>query len=83
MGMTAATKLRTIVDLAEAVTALELVIAAEGLEYRKPLAPGLGVQTAYDLVRRHVALLSVDRSMSADIEKIILAIRKGEFDSLR
>lgn len=82
MGMTAATKLRTIVDLAESVTAIELVIAAEGLEYRKPLAPGLGVQQAYDRVRRHVSLLSVDRSMSYDIEKIIQAIRNGEFDSL-
>ncbi|HSS19823.1 MAG TPA: histidine ammonia-lyase [Pyrinomonadaceae bacterium] len=83
MGMTAATKLRGIVDLAEAVTAIELIIAAEGLEYRKPLAPGNGVQQAYELVRRHVALLSADRSMSRDIEKIIQAIRQGEFDSLR
>lgn len=83
MGMTGATKLRAIVDLAEAVTAIELIIAAEGLEYRKPLAPGHGVQQAYELVRSHVALLSADRSMSRDIEKIIQAIRQGEFDSLR
>jgi histidine ammonia-lyase len=82
MGMTAATKLRAIVDLAEAVTAIELVTAAEGLEYRKPLAPGRGVQSGYEIVRRHVALLSVDRSMSAGIESIIAAIRNGEFDSL-
>lgn len=82
MGMTAATKLRSIVDLAEAAIAIELVVAAEGLEYRKPLAPGHGVQTGYDTVRRHVALLSVDRSMSAGIQSIVEAIRNGEFDSL-
>src|SRR4030095_4581745 len=51
MGMTAATKLRSIVDVAEAATAIELITAAEALEYRQPLAPGHGGQAAYDLVR--------------------------------
>jgi histidine ammonia-lyase len=36
MGMTGATKLRTIVGLAEMTVAIELIVAAEGLEYRKP-----------------------------------------------
>ena len=37
MGMTAALKLRTIVENAENVLAIELLAAAEGLEYRRPL----------------------------------------------
>jgi histidine ammonia-lyase len=82
MGMTAATKFRSIVDNAEAATAIELVTAAEALEYRKPLTPGRGVNAAYDIVRAHVPLLTADRSMSGDIQKIIDAIRQGEFDSL-
>ena len=82
MGMTAATKLRTIVDNAELVTAIELIVATESLEYRKPLAPGRGVQTAYELVRAHVPPLLADRSMSADIRRIAEAVRRGEFDSL-
>jgi histidine ammonia-lyase len=82
MGMTAATKFRTIVDLAESVAAIELITAAEGLEYRKPLEPGEGVRAAFQIVRRHVPLLSVDRSMTADIERIVAAIREGEFESL-
>ena len=40
MGMTGATKLRAIVELAEKMLALELITAAEGLEHRKPLKPG-------------------------------------------
>src|SRR5919197_3027153 len=40
MGMTAATKLRSIVQLAEMATAIELMAAAQALEYRAPLAPG-------------------------------------------
>lgn len=82
MGMTAATKLRTIVDLAEAVTAIELITATEALEYRKPLAPGRGVQAAYDLVRARVPPLVADRSMSGDIQTIAAAVRASEFDAL-
>jgi histidine ammonia-lyase len=83
MGMTGATKLRAIVDIAEAATAIELITGAEALEYRKPLAPGRGVKVAYDIVRTHVSPLVADRSMSSDIQKIVAAIRAGEFDSLR
>jgi histidine ammonia-lyase len=82
MGMTGATKLRSIVDLAEAATAIELITSAEGLEYRKPLAPGRGVQSAYEIVRARVSRLEADRSMSAHIQSIVEAIRQGEFDSL-
>ena len=82
MGMTAATKLRALVSLAETATAIELITAAEALEFRKPLAPGRGVKAAYDIVRAQVAPLAADRSMSREIETIAQAVRKGEFDSL-
>jgi histidine ammonia-lyase len=82
MGMTAATKLRALVGLAETATAIELITAAEALEHRKPLAPGRGVKAAYDVVRAHVVPLTADRSMSRDIERIAQALRDGEFDSL-
>ena len=82
MGMTAATKLRSIVENAELVTAIELITAAEGLEYRAPLVPGRGVKRAWEIVRSHVPRLTADRSMSADIQKIAERIRDGEFDAL-
>ncbi|HYY56650.1 MAG TPA: histidine ammonia-lyase [Pyrinomonadaceae bacterium] len=80
MGMTAATKLRTVVENAEHVVAIELLAAAEGLEYRAPLRPGLGVQRAYEAVRAHAPRLVRDRSLSEDIRKIGAAVRLGEFD---
>jgi histidine ammonia-lyase len=82
MGMTGATKLRSIVELAERVLAIELITAAEGLEHRKPLKPGRGAHAAYAIVREHVARLEADRSMSDDIERICSEIRRGTFDSL-
>ena len=82
MGMTAATKLRSIVDSAELTIAIELITAAEGLEYRAPMQPGRGVKQAYDIVRRHVPRLTADRAMSGEIQLIAEAIREGEFDAL-
>jgi histidine ammonia-lyase len=82
MGMTAATKLRSVVKLAEMTTAIELLTAAQALEYRAPLVPGRGAKQAYDIVRRLVEPLTVDRSMSKDIEAITNAIVRGDFESL-
>jgi histidine ammonia-lyase len=82
MGMTGATKLRSIVDNAELMTAIELITAAEGLEYRAPLQPGRGVKQAHALVRKHVPRLTSDRAMSGEIQAIANAVREGEFDAL-
>ncbi len=81
MGMTAATKLRGIVQLAELATAIELLTAAQALEYR-PLAPGRGVKQAYDIVRKLVPPLTQDRAMASDIERIREAIVDREFEGL-
>ena len=82
MGMTSATKLRSVVKLAEMTTAIELMTAAQALDYRAPLAPGRGVKQAYDLVRGLVPPLTVDRGTSKDVEAIVDAIRQGAFDEL-
>src|SRR5687768_15890621 len=82
MGMTSATKLRSVVKLAEMATAIELMTAAQALDFRAPLAPGRGVKQAYDVVRGLVAPLTEDRATSKDIEQIVNAIRRGVFDEL-
>jgi histidine ammonia-lyase len=79
MGMTSATKLRSIVKLAEWTTAIELMAAAQGLEHHAPLAPGRGVKQAYEIVRKFVPPLKEDRSMSGDIVKLTEAIARGDF----
>ena len=80
MGMTAATKLRAMVANAEHVLAIELLAAAEGLEYRAPLKPGRGVRRAYEGVRAHAPRLTRDRPLSPDIQQLAAVIRRGEFD---
>jgi histidine ammonia-lyase len=82
MGMTSALKLRSMVDLAENLLAIELLAGAEALEYRRPLRPGKGVKRALNLVREVSPPLTADRSLSADIARVAEQIRSGKFDNL-
>jgi histidine ammonia-lyase len=80
MGMTSALKLRSIVDLAESLIAIELLAAAEGLEHRRPLKAGVGVERAFAAVRKIASPLIHDRALSDDIARVAQAIRRGDFD---
>ena len=82
MGMTSALKLRSIVDLAENLLAIELLTGAEALEYRRPLRAGKGVEKAFQLVRQAAKPLTADRPLSADIGRVAEKIRAGAFDDL-
>jgi len=82
MGMTSAVKLRAIVDLAEMATAIELLTAAQALDFRAPLKPGRGAKQAYDIIRANIPSTDRDRSMAADIEKVVDLIRRDEFEVL-
>jgi histidine ammonia-lyase len=81
MGMTSALKLRSIVDLAENLLAIELLAAAEGLEHRRPLKSGAGVECAFATVRKFARPLTQDRSLANDIARVAEAVRRGDFDS--
>ena len=80
MGMTAALKLRSIVELAENLLAIELLAAAEALEHRRPLKAGVGVERVFAAVRKIAPSLTQDRSFSGDIAHVAEAIRQGDFD---
>ena len=81
MGMTGALKFRTIVDNAENVIAIELLAAAEGLEHRRPLKAGVGVERAFAVLRSIAPPLMEDRALSDDIARVATAIREGKFDN--
>ncbi|HYT03737.1 MAG TPA: histidine ammonia-lyase [Gemmatimonadales bacterium] len=80
MGMTAAWKAARILDNAARIVAIELLAAAQGLEFLKPLAPGRGVARIYAALRREAAALDGDRPLTADIERVAAGIRDGKFD---
>jgi histidine ammonia-lyase len=82
MGMTAALKLRSIVDLAENLFAIELLAGAEALEHRHPLKAGRGAERAFEIVRQVAPPLMQDRSLSNEIAALAKEIRNGSFDEL-
>jgi histidine ammonia-lyase len=81
MGMTGALKLRQIVEHAERIVAIELMCAAQGLEFREPLRPGREVERAHAVVRFVVPRLEQDRTLAPDIEALAAAIRNGAFNA--
>ena len=78
MGMTAALKFRQMVENAERLLAIELLCAAQALEYRLPLKPARRSRAR----RSHrfgqiVRPLGEDRVLSTDIEALATAVRDG------
>jgi histidine ammonia-lyase len=83
MGMTSALKLRQVVENAEHVLAIEMMSAAQGLDYRQPLKAAREVEQARIAVRSTVPRLAEDRILSTDIERLAAEIRAGAFDAWR
>jgi histidine ammonia-lyase len=79
MAMGAAWKLRRIVDNVRNVLAIELMCAAQGVDFRAPLKPGRGVARAHATVRALVAHLDRDRVLAGDIAALSDAIKSGRF----
>jgi len=82
MGATAALKLRQQLELAFRVVAVELLCAAQGLDFRRPLRAGRGVEQAHQAVRRVVPHLDEDRPPAPDIEALAEALRAGLLEGL-
>jgi histidine ammonia-lyase len=80
MGMSAAWKAERILANAARIVAIELLAAAQGLEFLRPLRPGRGVARTHAAVRRDVPALEGDRPFTADIERVAVGIREGKFD---
>jgi len=79
MGMTGAMKLRQIVQNLEYILAIEMMCAAQGLDYRLPLKPSLAVAEAHKRIRSVVPHLDEDRIPAPDIESIARLIRSNRF----
>ena len=79
MSMGAAWKARRVVGNVRNIIAIELMCAAQGLDFRKPLKPGAGALTGHTRVREIVSHLDGDRVLTPDIEAIADAIAADRF----
>jgi len=63
------------------VLAIELMCAAQGVDYRAPLKPGRGVARAHAAIRALVPPLGSDRVLSGDIERLAQALQDDEISA--
>jgi histidine ammonia-lyase len=78
MGMIGARKAADILRNLRYVLAIELLCAAQALDYRGPLRPGRGSQAARLALRERVQPLSGDRIIHQDIETAAELIASGD-----
>jgi histidine ammonia-lyase len=79
MGSISALKVRSVVKNVETVLAIELLCAAQGIDFLAPLKPGKGTGSAHKRIRQRVPHLDEDRNVSEDIAKVLELTREREF----
>lgn len=77
MGTTSARQCAMILENATWVLAIELLNAAEALDFHQPLHPGPGVGAARDAVRTVVPPLESDRMLTPDLEAVRALMLSG------
>jgi histidine ammonia-lyase len=82
MAMGAAWKLGRVVRNVQHVLAIELMCAAQGVDYRRPLRAARGVADACAIVRELVPPLAQDRVLAGDISALAAAVAAGRFTDL-
>ncbi|MDI7276326.1 MAG: histidine ammonia-lyase [Anaerolineae bacterium] len=82
MGPIAARQAAEILDNVEAILAIELLAAAQGIDFRREVLGdvrlGRGTAPAYALIRRHVPFLEEDAYMAPLIEAVRRLVHDGE-----
>ncbi|MDH7595732.1 MAG: histidine ammonia-lyase [Candidatus Bathyarchaeia archaeon] len=79
MGPIAARKARAVLENVEYIVAIELLCAAQAVDFRGPEKLGKGTRVAYELLRKHVPILKEDRVLSGDIENLKTIVHEGGF----
>jgi histidine ammonia-lyase len=77
MGNASGLKAWQVVANAERAVAIELLAAAQAVEFLAPLEPGAGARATHDAVRSLSKRLRDDRPLGRDIEAVAAAVRDG------
>jgi histidine ammonia-lyase len=77
MGSISALKLLGVLRNVERVLAVEMLTAAQALDFRAPLKPGRGVQLAHEAVREQVGHAEEDYEVRNDLDLCAALLREG------
>ncbi|MSP92241.1 MAG: histidine ammonia-lyase [Myxococcales bacterium] len=77
MGPIAARRLVDVVEMGERVVGIELLCAAQGIDLRAPLQPGVGTGAVWRALRQVVTPLDEDRVLHKDLDIAADLVRTG------
>jgi histidine ammonia-lyase len=80
MGMAAALKARQVVEHVRTCLAIELLVAAQAVDLRRPLRPAARVAEAHGRIRAAVPPLDGDRELHRDIAAVCRLVDAGVLD---
>jgi histidine ammonia-lyase len=75
MGARAAVKCLQVLENAETVLAIEMLCAAQAIDFRVPLRPGVGPAAAHRAVRKSISHATVDRAYGDDMKTALTLLR--------
>jgi histidine ammonia-lyase len=79
MAPLSARRLAEMADLAARVVALELLVAAQAIDLRRPSRLGEGTGRAFRLVREFASFTGLGEHLPAELEPLVTAVRMGRF----
>jgi histidine ammonia-lyase len=79
MATFAARRLGDMADNTACIVAIELLAAAQGIDFRRPLVSSPALEEAHAMVRRLAPHLDGDRYLALDIEAVTPLVRGGAF----
>jgi histidine ammonia-lyase len=82
MSTHAAVRLQRMNANTRGIIAIELLAAADGLEFRRPLQSSKPLESAHRIVRSRIRRRTADREFSGDIEAMRALIGEGAFTAL-
>ncbi|WP_442591330.1 histidine ammonia-lyase [Pedobacter sp. AW31-3R] len=77
MGSISGRKLHQVIDNLEYIQAIELLYAAQAMDFRKPLKSAPVVEACHALVREHTPFINEDRVFADDINQLHQLITSG------
>ena len=83
MATFAARRLGDMAANTAAIVAIELLAAAQGIDFRRPRRSSAPLEEAHAMIRRVAPHLDGDRYLALDIEAVTPLVRRGEFRRFR
>lgn len=77
MGSISARKCFQVLKNVQTVIALEMLAAAQAIDFLKPLKCGIGTNAAYKTIRKVIPTLNKDRILYKDFRKILVLLKDG------